>query len=207
MCVKSITSWNLSLGFLKLFPWTNNFNPTLLKQPSAQVWICIYGLPQEYWCPKFVFGIASSVGIPLNIDSAFNKCCFERPFGHFVMVNNGLNATKNTTKEKANIIDLEARPLNVSTAIEKGVDKVSEEEDSIENSSFIDNTQRNSGEEVPETNLELQQDMMFLNSSWDNMVHLELEKQGIGDNAQKSMGVDFEGFKRVKSKSKRKAQK
>ncbi|XP_058741926.1 uncharacterized protein LOC131614346 [Vicia villosa] len=84
--VRSISSWNLNSGFLKLFPWTKDFNPHFLKQASAQVWLRIHGLAQEYWRPKIVFAIASSVGIPLCTDSASNKCCFERPFGHYVRV-------------------------------------------------------------------------------------------------------------------------
>lgn len=209
--VRSITSWNLSPSFLKLFSWTKDFNPTLLKHSSAQVWICIHGLAQEYWRPKIVFVIESSVGIPLCTDSVSNKCCFERPFGHivrvlvnldlnsdrrykvlvekrgydffvnleyeslpdfcnncnifghclnnykrrgddndngnqkrrreeavlevdngkkkkgnkkiYVQVNNGLNATESTTKEKVYIINLEAQPSNVPTVVEKGVGK------------------------------------------------------------------------------------
>ncbi|XP_058756493.1 uncharacterized protein LOC131629735 [Vicia villosa] len=84
--VRSFTSWNLNPGFLKLFPWSKDFNPCFLKHSSAQVWIRIHGLPQEYWRPKIVFAIASSVGTPLCTDSASNKNCFERPFGHFVRV-------------------------------------------------------------------------------------------------------------------------
>lgn len=47
---------------------------------------------------------------------------------------------------------------------------VSEKDDLIENSSFIYNTQRDFVDAVPETNPDLQQDMIFLNSSWENMV-------------------------------------
>lgn len=47
---------------------------------------------------------------------------------------------------------------------------VSEKDDLIENSSFIYNTQRDFVDSVLETNPDLQQDMIFLNSSWENMV-------------------------------------
>lgn len=90
---------------------------------------------------------------------------------------------------------------------EKTLVVVSETEDSIENSDFVNNTQRISIEKIPETNPDLHQDMRFLNSFWDNMVHQELAKQGIGDNVVNSLGVDSQGFKKVKSKSKRTTQK
>jgi len=46
--VRSIGSWNLNPGFMKLFTWTKEFNPRLQQQSSAQVWLRIYGLSQEY---------------------------------------------------------------------------------------------------------------------------------------------------------------
>ncbi|CAK8575945.1 unnamed protein product [Lathyrus sativus] len=58
--VRSITTWNLNPGLLKLFPWPKDFNPYLLKQFSAQVWVHTHGLPQEYLRPKTVFAIASN---------------------------------------------------------------------------------------------------------------------------------------------------
>ncbi|XP_058783669.1 uncharacterized protein LOC131658389 [Vicia villosa] len=92
--VRSISSWNLNPGILKLFTWSKDFNPAMLKQSSAQVWVCIHGLAQEYWRPKIVFAIASSVGTPLCTDSASNSSCFERPFGHFVRVLVDMDLTK-----------------------------------------------------------------------------------------------------------------
>ncbi|CAI8607867.1 unnamed protein product [Vicia faba] len=69
------------------------FQP-LLKHTSAQVWIRIHGLSQEYWRPQIFFAIASSVGTPICIDLALNKSSFERPFGHFVRVLVDLDVTK-----------------------------------------------------------------------------------------------------------------
>jgi len=46
--VRSIGSWNLSPGLLKLFAWSKDFRPSLQHQATTQVWICIYGLSQEY---------------------------------------------------------------------------------------------------------------------------------------------------------------
>lgn len=46
--VRSVNSWDLNPGFLKLFTWTNDFSPSLQKQTSAQVWLRIHGLSQEY---------------------------------------------------------------------------------------------------------------------------------------------------------------
>ncbi|XP_058763217.1 uncharacterized protein LOC131636624 [Vicia villosa] len=84
--VRSVSAWSLHHGVLKLFPWTKDFTPTTLKQTSAQVWIRIHGLSQEYWRSRIIFAIASSIGTPICIDSASNKSSFERPFGHFVLV-------------------------------------------------------------------------------------------------------------------------
>ncbi|XP_058755853.1 uncharacterized protein LOC131629071 [Vicia villosa] len=81
-------------GVLKLFPWTKDFTPSTLKQTSAQVWIRIHGLSQEYWRPRILFTIASSIGTPICIDSASTKSVFDRPFGHYVRVLVDLDLTK-----------------------------------------------------------------------------------------------------------------
>lgn len=84
--VRSIASWNLNPGLLKLFPWTKEFNSNTQKNSSAQVWMRIYGLGQEYWRPKILFAIASSVGTPICTDSNTGKPMLERTFGHFARV-------------------------------------------------------------------------------------------------------------------------
>jgi len=50
---------------------------------SAQVWVRIYGLEQEYWRPKILFAIASSIGTPIFTNYASTKPRIERTFGHF----------------------------------------------------------------------------------------------------------------------------
>ncbi|XP_058752917.1 uncharacterized protein LOC131626115 [Vicia villosa] len=92
--VRSVSAWSLPQGILKLFPWTKDFVPSTLKQTSAKVWIRIHGLSQEYWRPRIIFSIASSIGTPICINSASNKSAFERPFGHFVRVLVDLDLTK-----------------------------------------------------------------------------------------------------------------
>jgi len=84
--VRMVGSWNLNPGFMKFFAWTHDFNSKEQKSTSAQVWLRIYGLGQEYWRPKILFAIASSVGSPICIDSVTGKNMFERTFGHFVRV-------------------------------------------------------------------------------------------------------------------------
>ena len=84
--VRSSGSWNLEPGLLKLFTWTKDFKPELQQNSSAQVWLRIYGLPQEYWRPKILFAIASSVGSPICTDVATAKPLMERTFGHFARV-------------------------------------------------------------------------------------------------------------------------
>lgn len=73
-------------GYLKLFTWTKDFNPSSLKQTFAQVWIHIHSLSQEYWRPKIDFAIASSIRTPFCTDFAIIESCFDRPFGHYVRV-------------------------------------------------------------------------------------------------------------------------
>ncbi|MCI08339.1 pectin acetylesterase, partial [Trifolium medium] len=63
--VRSVASWNLSSGLLKLFAWSNDFNPKAQHNSSAQVWVKIYGLAQEYWRKNIIFTIASSIGTPI----------------------------------------------------------------------------------------------------------------------------------------------
>lgn len=84
--VRTIGSWNLNPGLLKLFAWTHDFKPSAQKNTSAQVWLRIHGLGQEYWRPKILFAIASSVGSPICTDSITSKPMFERTFGHFARV-------------------------------------------------------------------------------------------------------------------------
>jgi hypothetical protein len=84
--VRSNTSWNLNPGVLKLFAWTRDFSPRSQNNTSAQVWIRIHGLSQEYWRPKILFAIANSVGTPICTDSASTKPLVDRTFGHFARV-------------------------------------------------------------------------------------------------------------------------
>jgi len=66
--VRSVGSWNLNPGLLKLFTWTKEFNPNIQQQSSEKVWLRIYGLSQGYWRPKILFAIASYVGTPICTD-------------------------------------------------------------------------------------------------------------------------------------------
>ncbi|GAU19900.1 hypothetical protein TSUD_95050 [Trifolium subterraneum] len=84
--VRSVGSWKLTPGVLKLFAWTSDFNPNFQQNTTAQVWLRIYGLAQEYWRPKILFAIASSVGTPIRTDQLTSKPRFDREFGHFARV-------------------------------------------------------------------------------------------------------------------------
>jgi len=46
--VRSVGSWMLNPGLLKLFPWSKDFNADLQTNTSAQVWLKVFGLSQEY---------------------------------------------------------------------------------------------------------------------------------------------------------------
>jgi hypothetical protein len=84
--VRSVASWSLNPGMLKLFAWTKDFNPRTQQNCSAQVWVRLYGLSQEYWSPNILFAIASSVGTPICTDSVTAKPLIEQTFGQFVRV-------------------------------------------------------------------------------------------------------------------------
>jgi hypothetical protein len=84
--VRSVPSWNINPGILKLFAWTKDFNPKLQQNTSVQVWVKIFGLSQEYWHKSILFTIAGSIGTPICIDSVTAKPMIERTFGQFVRV-------------------------------------------------------------------------------------------------------------------------
>ncbi|KAK2357455.1 hypothetical protein QL285_094721 [Trifolium repens] len=84
--VRSIPSWNINPGMLKLFAWTKDFNPKLQHNTSAQVWVKFFGLSQEYWHKNILFAIASSIGTPICIDSVTAKPMHETTFGQFARV-------------------------------------------------------------------------------------------------------------------------
>ncbi|KAI5384637.1 hypothetical protein KIW84_071589 [Lathyrus oleraceus] len=101
--VRSVNSWSLNPGYLKLFTWTKDFNSSSLKQTFAQVWIHIHGLSQEYWRPKINFAIASSIRTPFCTDFAIIKSCFDRPFGHYVRVLVDLDLYNELRSENVNV--------------------------------------------------------------------------------------------------------
>jgi hypothetical protein len=84
--VHSIASWNLNPGLLKLFAWSRDFNPRIQQNVSAQVWVRIHGLSQEYWRPNIIFAIASSIGTPLCTDAVTAKPLMEQTFGQYARV-------------------------------------------------------------------------------------------------------------------------
>lgn len=84
--VRSIASWNLNPGFLKLFPWTKDFNPKIQNNSSPQIWVKIFGLSQEYWRKNILFSIVSGVGSPICTDAATAKPMMERTFKQFARV-------------------------------------------------------------------------------------------------------------------------
>ncbi|GAU41845.1 hypothetical protein TSUD_177560 [Trifolium subterraneum] len=84
--VRSIPSWNLNPGMLKLFAWSKDFNPKMQHNTSAQVWVNFFGLSQEYWHKNILFAIASSLGTPICTDSVTARPMHERTFGQFARV-------------------------------------------------------------------------------------------------------------------------
>lgn len=84
--VRSTASWNLNPGFLKLFPWSKDFNPKIQNNSSTQIWVKIFGLSQEYWRKNTLFSIVSGIGSPICTDVATAKPMIERTFGLFARV-------------------------------------------------------------------------------------------------------------------------
>jgi hypothetical protein len=79
--VRSVPSWNLNPGVIKLFAWSKDFVPSAQNSTSSHVWLRIHGLPQEYWHSRIFFAIANSVGTPICTDVASAKPMIERSFG------------------------------------------------------------------------------------------------------------------------------
>jgi hypothetical protein len=84
--IRSIASWNLNLGLLKLFAWSKDFNPMVQQNNSAQVWVRFYGVSQEYWRLNILFAIACSIGTPICLDPFTAKPMLDRTFGQFARV-------------------------------------------------------------------------------------------------------------------------
>jgi hypothetical protein len=84
--VRSVSSWNLSPGYLKLFAWSPDFSPKTQQNTNAQVWVRIYGLSQEYCRKNILFSIVSGVGSPICTDTVIAKPMIERTFGQYARV-------------------------------------------------------------------------------------------------------------------------
>lgn len=95
--VRSINLWSLNPRILKLFTWTKDFVSSSVSQTSTQVWVRIHGLSHEYWRPKIIFAIASSLGTPICIDSTSSKYAFHQTFGHFIRVLVDIDLVKDLT--------------------------------------------------------------------------------------------------------------
>ena len=81
--VHIVSSWNLNLGFLRLFRWKPDFNHIENKQTTTQLWVRFLGLSQEYWIPEKIFVITIILGTFLSwIHPSMFDCCF----GHYVRI-------------------------------------------------------------------------------------------------------------------------
>lgn len=63
----------MKLAFLRVFTWTKDFNPNLIRNTKIQNWICIYNLAQEYWSSKIIFKMTLAIGTPLIFYKATNS--------------------------------------------------------------------------------------------------------------------------------------
>ncbi|KAF1888147.1 hypothetical protein Lal_00039187 [Lupinus albus] len=78
-CVCFVGSGNVKSGILRLFLWTQDFNPNQQRMSYTQCWVKIHNLPQEYWSHRIIFSIAGGIGTQIALDEATNS----RPFGYF----------------------------------------------------------------------------------------------------------------------------
>ncbi|XP_058750090.1 uncharacterized protein LOC131623083 [Vicia villosa] len=87
LCLKLSNSWK-SLGKWGLISLGKGyFKFTFFTiEDLKTVWIRISGLTQEYWRPRILFAIASSIGTLFCMDEATNKYMFERSYGHFARI-------------------------------------------------------------------------------------------------------------------------
>lgn len=67
---------------LKLFMWSQDFNPNVQHQTSIQVWVYIIRMAQEYWRPNIIYVIVSSVNTPICLDNNTSMSLFDRSFDH-----------------------------------------------------------------------------------------------------------------------------
>lgn len=80
--VLAVGLWNLDSRSLRVFSWTKDFNPSSLKQSTAQVWVRFFGFLQEYWRPMILFAIAGGLEARICLDEATDK----ETFDHFARV-------------------------------------------------------------------------------------------------------------------------
>lgn len=84
--VRSVNSWSMNPGLLKLFAWSKDFSPKTQRNSNAQVWVRLYGLSQEYWSKNILFTIAGSLGSPICTDVNTAKPRIERTFAQYARV-------------------------------------------------------------------------------------------------------------------------
>ncbi|KAH1202671.1 hypothetical protein GmHk_17G049083 [Glycine max] len=80
-CIDYITCHMCSSDpcMLKLSKWSVDFNTNSVKYTHAQCWILIRRLTQEYWRPRILIEIATTVSTLIALDESTRS----RNFGHF----------------------------------------------------------------------------------------------------------------------------
>lgn len=92
----------LTCGSLTLFicRWNSQAIPMVerlhTKSSAKQYysWVRFYDLAQEYWRPKILFSIASSICTPICSGMVFTSPLIDRSFSHFVRVLVDMHVTK-----------------------------------------------------------------------------------------------------------------
>ncbi|GAU48963.1 hypothetical protein TSUD_406710 [Trifolium subterraneum] len=120
--VRSIASWNLNPGILKLFTWSKDFNPRVQQNISAQVWVRFYGLSQEYWRPMIERTFGQFVRVLVDMDLSQTLRDKLKIVGN--QLKNPPKSDGRVIKEKENEIiivesdKVEVEPVNLSNSAE-----------------------------------------------------------------------------------------
>lgn len=63
---------------INLMPWMPNFQFLFHKIRTTPIWVCLLGLPIEYWDEEMVVAVARKIGKPLKIDDKTSPMIMER---------------------------------------------------------------------------------------------------------------------------------
>lgn len=66
--VLSRRTWNLKPSVMWMQRWVHGFNPYKVNNTLAQVWVCIYEIPMEFFQPRIIHAMTSVLGMIIKLD-------------------------------------------------------------------------------------------------------------------------------------------